>query len=399
MQTPDVQPNSASKAGASQVAATANSGSGAPAVALGAALEPKPSAPPEQPLEATQPAEEPRIVLAAGGDVNFGRECGQAILKDVAYDPFAGLGVAWSSADLRFVNLESQLSDQKGVTQDPLHRLIFTGPPGGADVLSQAGISVVSTANNHAWDYGKRAFFETIANLNRAQVPFVGTGLDAKAAYAPVVLRVKERSVALFAVTHIWNPGVFHTHEGRNYVAWADVKKLRSGIQRARREHDFVLVSYHGGAEYMDTPMDGTRRFAAAMMALGVDAVIGHHPHVPQGVGWYDGRPILYSLGNFVFAGHDDKPWTKSTFFVRLTLQKGSAPLLDACPIAIDGHRPRSHAVEEQPAIERVRQHIIDTSASVGGASVAAANEFGCLRVTAPEAKLAARAPLPPQAP
>src|SRR5688500_11750105 len=70
---------------------------------------------------------EPRLLLAAGGDVNFGRECGQAILRDLSYTPFASLNEAWTSADLRFVNLESQLSDQNGVTQSPRNRLIFSG--------------------------------------------------------------------------------------------------------------------------------------------------------------------------------------------------------------------------------------------------------------------------------
>jgi poly-gamma-glutamate synthesis protein (capsule biosynthesis protein) len=350
-----------------------------------APLPQAPSAPaqPEQEPSPTPAAPEPSIVLAAGGDVNFGRECGQEILKDVAYDPFSGLGAAWTSADLRFVNLESQLSDQKGVTQHPRQRLIFTGPPGGADVLSRRGISVVSTANNHAWDYGKDAFFETIENLKRVQMPFVGTGPDVAAAYSPVVLRAKERSIAIFAVTHIWNPGLFQTHEGRHFVAWADAKKLRPYVVRARREHDFVLISYHGGAEYVHAPVDATRRFAGAMMALGVDAVIGHHPHVPHGIGWFESRPILYSLGNFVFAGHDNRPWTKHTFFARLTLQKGAAPLLDACPITIEGHRPRSYeAAREHLEIERMRMHIVDTSSSVGGAKVAEADALGCLRVT-----------------
>jgi poly-gamma-glutamate capsule biosynthesis protein CapA/YwtB (metallophosphatase superfamily) len=351
----------------------------APALPASAAhlVETVPATPPE-------PEPEPTIVLAAGGDVNFGRECGQAILKDRAYDPFAGLSSAWTSADARFVNLESQLSDQNGLTQSPLHRLIFTGPPGGADVLSRAQVSLVSTANNHAWDYGKRALLETIENLERARVGFAGTGRDVEQAYRPVVLRVKGRSIALFAVTHVWNQPPFDAHEGKDFVAWANVNKLRAGIQRARREHDFVLLSYHGGEEYVDAPVDRTRRFVKSMMALGVDAIIGHHPHVPQGVGWAGGRPILYSLGNFVFAGHDEKPWTEQSFFALITLKKGAPPQLSACPYALDGHRPRSlDNAREAPAIERFRLHLVDTSTSVGGSDVAGADELGCLRVTA----------------
>jgi poly-gamma-glutamate synthesis protein (capsule biosynthesis protein) len=335
------------------------------------------------PAETKAPELEPRIVLAAGGDVNFGRECGQAILKDVSYDPFAGLNEAWTGADVRFVNLESQLSDQHGLTQSPAHRLIFTGPPGGAEVLSRARVSVVSTANNHAWDYGKNALLETIANLERAQVPFAGTGRDLEQAYRPAVLRVSGRSIALFAVTQIWNQGDFEKHEGRDFVAWANADKLKAGIEQARREHDFVLVSYHGGEEYIDAPIERTRHFVQAMMALGVDAVIGHHPHVLQGVGWAVGRPILYSLGNFVFAGHDERPWTKQSFFARITLQKGAAPELSACPFAIDGHRPRSlDKTREALAIERFRLHLIGTSTSVGGSDVSGPDELGCLRVT-----------------
>jgi poly-gamma-glutamate capsule biosynthesis protein CapA/YwtB (metallophosphatase superfamily) len=330
------------------------------------------------------PDAEPTIVLAAGGDVNFGRQCGQAILKDVNYDPFADLNAAWSAADLRFINLESQLSDQNGLTQSPRNRLIFSGPPSGADVLARAKVSLVSTANNHAWDYGKGALFETIDNLTRAQVPFAGTGRDVAAAYRPVVVESKGRSIALFAVTHIWNQGTFSNHEGRGYVAWADVDRLKAGIKLARREHDFVIVSYHGGEEYIEAPVDKTRRFVKAVMALGVDAIIGHHPHVPQGVGWVSGRPVFYSLGNFVFDTVSQRPWTRQSFFVRLQLQKGATPVVSACPYALEGHRPRSFASDD-PLLGRFRQHLINWSTSVGGSKVATVDELGCLPVAPPK--------------
>lgn len=342
-----------------------------------------PSAPSTLPAPVAAAGLEPSIVLAAGGDVNFGRECGQAILKDGAYDPFAGLGRAWGDADARFANLESQLSDQHGVTQSPEHRLIFTGPPGGAETLLRARVTLVSTANNHAWDYGKSALFETLANLERAQLAYAGTGRDRDAAYRPAVVRVKGRSIALFAVTQVWNQPPFETHPGKDFVAWADLAELRPRIAQARRDYDFVLVSYHGGEEYISAPVDRTRAFVNAVMALGVDAVIGHHPHVPQGIGWVSERPVLYSLGNFVFAGHDDRPWTKQSFFARLTLQKGRAPLVDACAYALDGHRPRSLDPSlDALAVRRFRQHLIDTSTSTGGANVAAPDELGCMRVT-----------------
>lgn len=334
------------------------------------------------------PEPEPSLVLAAGGDVNFGRECGQEILRDPAYAPLAGLGAAWTSADARFANLESQLSDQNGETQSPRHRLIFTGPPGGAAVLSLSGVSVVSTANNHAWDYGRGALLETMTNLEQAGVGFVGTGRDAPEAYRPYVLRIKGRTIALFAVTHVWNQPPFATHPGRELVAWADVPRLRANIERARREHDFVLVSYHGGEEYVHAPTERVQWFARQMMALGVDAVIGHHPHVPQGIGHVTGRPILYSLGNLAFAGHQDRPWTRQSFFARLTLTKGKPPALAACPFALDGHRPRSFQLQrESLAIELFRRHLVELSRYTGGAVVSGPDELGCLTVASPAAQ------------
>lgn len=357
----------------------------APAAPVSEAVPEEPA-----PVEAP-PTEARRIVLAAGGDVNFGRECGQEILKDPSYDPFSGLGEAWNSADLRFVNLESQLSEQGGETQSPRHRLIFTGPPGGADVLSRASVSLVSTANNHAWDYGKSALLETIQNLERARVGFAGTGRDLAETYRPVVLRVGGASVALFAVTQVWNQPPFGSHPARELVAWADIQTLKPAIVAARREHDFVLVSFHGGEEYVHAPTERVKSFIAMLMALGVDAVLGHHPHVPQGIGFYEGRPILYSLGDLVFAGHQDRPWTLQSFFARLTLRKGEPPVLAACPFALDGHRPRSFDVKrERVALELFRRHLLWASLYTGGIETGPLDERGCFNVTPKSAQASA---------
>jgi poly-gamma-glutamate synthesis protein (capsule biosynthesis protein) len=329
---------------------------------------------------ASAPTEAP-IVLVAGGDVNLGRECGQAILSDPRYDPFRFLGPLWGDADLRFVNLESQLSDQKGETQSPRNRLVFTGPPGGAETLAQAGIRVVSTANNHAWDYGRGACFETLDNLARAGVASAGTGRTLGRAYEPVILDVRGRRVAVVAVTHIWNAGPIEQHEGKNYVAWARLNRLKSALERARREADFVLLSYHGGVEYIDAPIDATRRFLDSVVKTGlVDAVIGHHPHVPQGVGFRNGHPVFYSLGNFVFAGHDWAPWTLYGLVARLELGPGRSVRASACPVAIDGHLPTPVPAGD-PRSQKVREHLVETSTSVGHVRIGEADARGCFSI------------------
>jgi Bacterial capsule synthesis protein PGA_cap len=340
------------------------------------------------PTAVAVPAEKPPpLVIVAGGDVNLGRECGQAILADAHYDPFRFMAPLWGDADLRFVNLESQLSEQDGETQSPRNRLIFTGPPGGAETLARAGIGVVSTANNHAWDYGRGALFETLDNLARARVKSAGTGRTLDEAYTPAVIDARGRRIAVVAVTQIWNDGPIEQHEGRNYVAWARLHRVRVALERARQEADFVILSYHGGAEYVDAPIDSTRRFIDGALKTGlIDVVIGHHPHVPQGVGFRQGRPVFYSLGNFVFAGHDWAPWTLVGFVARLELDGDGHLRASACPVALEGHVPKPVAAGD-PRSEKARAHLIETSTSVGGASVGAADARGCFPIEGPLAR------------
>jgi poly-gamma-glutamate capsule biosynthesis protein CapA/YwtB (metallophosphatase superfamily) len=368
-----------SPAPTAQPNAKSSSGRALPATApLGSA----PSLTSAPPLPAPLPPKP--LVIVAGGDVNFGRECGQAILADSKYDPFRFMGTLWGDADVRFVNVESQLSDQQGETQSPRNRLVFTGPPGGANTLAQAGIGVVSTANNHAWDYGRGALFETIDNLKRAGVKQAGIGRTLDEAYAPAVVEVGGRRVAVVAVTQIWNAGEIDEHEGRKHVAWARPNRVRAALERARREADIVLLSYHGGAEYIDAPVPPTRKFIDSVVKTGlVDVVIGHHPHVMQGVGFVRGKPVFYSLGNFVFAGHNWAPWTLTGLVARIEVDAERAVKVSACAVALDGHVPKPIPPGDA-RLDRVREHLRDTSTSVGGITLGAADARGCFPITPP---------------
>ena len=330
----------------------------------------------------------PALLLAAGGDVNLGRGCGQRLLSEPDYDPFRGVARVWADADLRFVNLEAGLSEQHGETQSPHHHLVFTGPPSGAEALLRARVGLVSTANNHAWDYARRGLFETLENLERVGVAHAGTGRDEDEAYRPAIVHVNGLTVSLFAVTQVWNLGVFSEEDARHYVAWADssrASRLGHALTRARAESDFVVLSYHGGEEYLDAPLPKTRDFVAEVMSLGVDVVIGHHPHVPQGVGWYGARPVFYSLGKLVFDARQDLPWTRSSFIARIRLERGAPIEVSACPYAIDGFEPTALPTGENEASRAFERHLRATSASVGGTSIGARDALGCIRLAPPE--------------
>ncbi|WP_437676368.1 CapA family protein [Sorangium sp. So ce131] len=279
------------------------------------------------------------ITLLAGGDVCLGKALGQELLRDPAHDPFAPVAALFAAADVRFVNLENQLSDQGGETQHPRQPLVFTGPPAGAAALARAGVDVVSLANNHMWDYGKRAFLETLDHLERAGVAYAGAGRTRLRAYAPVVVERRGFRVAVLAVTGIWNQGSLWQHPAREFVAAAERDGLAAAVRAARKQPgvDAVVVSYHGGTEYLDTPLPQARAVARAAIDAGADAVLGHHPHVLQGIELRRGRPIFYSLGNFIMKVKRTGPAVELGMLARLRLRRGAPPLAEICPVRSEG--------------------------------------------------------------
>jgi poly-gamma-glutamate synthesis protein (capsule biosynthesis protein) len=231
------------------------------------------------------------------GDVNLGRMVGQELVKGNLEFPFQLVKDTLSRADVVFVNLESQLSDQDGETQHPKYNLIFTGPPSGARCIKAANVSVVSTANNHAFDYGMKALRETILNLQGAGVQAVGTSLDSVAGSMPAVVEREGFRIGFLAYTQFVN--VNGSWRGR--IALFDSLQARRDIEELRSKVDLLVVSYHGGAEYTDRPSAKLRREFQMFAEAGADLVVGHHPHYVQGIESYRGKLIFYSLGNFVF--------------------------------------------------------------------------------------------------
>jgi len=329
--------------------------SSATAATVTAAAQPRPS--PGASAAATGSAapshetNEPHsITVIAGGDVSFGRVTGQLLLHDPSRDDFTKIRPLLERADVRFVNLESTLSEQGGRTVNPHSKLVFTGPPVAAEALARAKIDVVSLANNHAWDFGRQALLETLAHLDRVGIAYTGVGRTRDAAYGPTFVERRGFKLAFLAVTDMWNQ-VLHPHPGKEHIAdAAEAEQVLRRIRALRRdEHvDFILVSFHGGVEYGPTPLPRHRQLLHKLIAAGADAVIGHHPHVLQRVELLAGKPIFYSLGNLMMRMKPGKRWTEIGALARLELSRTKPPVVELCPHRIWVHVPIPLAGDER---------------------------------------------------
>ncbi|HEY6951821.1 MAG TPA: CapA family protein, partial [Bacteroidota bacterium] len=260
-----------------------------------------------------------RVTLLLFGDVNLGRALGRELLKGNVDYPFAKMNAVFRTANEVFVNLESPITEQNGETESKASNFVFCAPPVAAAVLKRAGVTIVSTANNHVFDYSLRGLLETMENLRREGVRFVGTYADSVRSVPPVIVKRNGITLGFLAYTQLLNAG--GPWQGR--IAVFDSIRARRDIRTLRRKSDVVIVSFHGGREYAENPDRTTLAQMHSLIDAGADVVVGHHPHVPQGIEEYKRRLIFHSLGNLVF--NQAEPWAKRSFGVELSFSRNRA--------------------------------------------------------------------------
>lgn len=209
---------------------------------------------------------------------------------------------AIQSADYFAVNEEFPFSSRG--TQAADKQYTFRLAPEKVSMFKEMGIDAVTLANNHALDYGTDALLDTCEVLDGAGILHTGAGKNLDEAKQPVVFVKNGQRVALIGATRVipeagWaatngHPGMLSSYE-------VSVEPLLSQIAECHAAGDKVVVLIHWGIERDETPQEYQRVLAKRYIDAGADLVIGSHPHVLQGIEYYKGKPIFYSLGNFVF--------------------------------------------------------------------------------------------------
>lgn len=230
------------------------------------------------------------------GDVMLADGPGRLIASNG--DPFQPFASRLAGADIRIANLECVIAEGGKALDKPW---TFRASPAVLPLLKNH-VDAVSLANNHAGDYGKDAFAEMITRLRQANLPYFGGGMDWREAHKPLVIERKGLKIALLGYDEFF-PRVFEAGEKLPGVAWSEDEQVVYDIQQARQQADIVIPYMHWGQEHEPTANDRQRELARLMIDAGADAVVGTHPHIVQDTETYRGKPIIYSLGNFIFDG------------------------------------------------------------------------------------------------
>jgi gamma-polyglutamate biosynthesis protein CapA len=235
--------------------------------------------------------------LLFAGDVMLSRGVRREIIaaRDPAL-PFRKIAPLMSGADITFINLESPFSDQGPYRESGL---IFHAPPEAIAGLNLAGVSIASTANNHARDCGPRGVEFTVSWLRCHGIAPLGTSESEALTHEGVVLLRHGIRFGFLGYTFDQQNGNWHDIDRR--IALTDCAVVCKDIAALRKRADVVIVSMHSGTEYAPKPTPAQIAFAHAAVHAGAAVVIGHHPHVVQPQESYRDGLIFYSLGNLVF--------------------------------------------------------------------------------------------------
>lgn len=255
------------------------------------------------------------VKFVACGDTGPVRKLERVVIEKGSYHVLGELKSTLHNADLVFANLEANFSN-RGTPLDKIP--VFRLDPAAFQVVKDANIKVVTLANNHMFDYGVNAFSDTVKLLESSGIMCFGAGLTMEQAKQPRVLDIKGIKFGFIG---------FRDNEGKSYddngVATPQFIKedVIKAIKELRPSVDVLILSLHIGWEYQFTPSPKDVSLCRNFIDEGVDIILGHHPHYPQGIEKHNNGLIAYSLGNFIwdqnFSGH-----TCSSFVLELDITK-----------------------------------------------------------------------------
>ena len=310
------------------------------------AAQPRNVTSPTSPQPITSP---PTTTLFFGGDIMLSRNVAGRMISHNDYTwPFKNVAEQISKTDIAFANLESPFNDEGRYFVEGT--LVFNADPRAVAGLKLAGLDILSTANNHAFDQGQKGIDFTIETLQQNGIIPAGTIHSNQTEILPTIKHNGYiYGFLAYSYTALNDGGKTIDPHVKNFNDLGGLKQ--DIIDMKGHTADIVIVSMHAGSEYKRTPDQNQIDFAHAAIDAGADMVIGHHPHWIQTVEQYKGKWIFYSLGNFVF----DQMWSQDTregLTVFVNYQENEIKKIELKPVIIEDYCcPRWANSEESSAI------------------------------------------------
>ncbi len=283
---------------------------------------------PEEPAMDDQAAGSRPVRLLFGGDIYLSDHVLNAWQRGGGIEGIldSGFRQEIEQADIFMANQEFPFSNRG--TPEADKQFTFRLPEDKVSVLQAIGPDIVALANNHALDYGEEALLDTCRVLDSAGILHAGAGEDLDAAKKLEVLEAGGKKFGFLAASRVFPKASWAAGEGHAGMLTAyDSAVLLEEIQKAKETCDFLTVYVHWGIERNTKPESYQRTLGQQYIDAGADLVIGSHPHVLQGIEYYKGKPIVYSLGNFIFGSSIPK-----TMLLSVTVPEEGEPSLTMIP-------------------------------------------------------------------
>lgn len=237
------------------------------------------------------------VKLLAVGDILLSGSVAEMIKNNGHEEPFTFVLEEFKKTDLVFGNLEGPFSNRG----NPLkNKCCLYSPPETLKSLKSAGFNVLSLANNHIFDYGYEGFEDTISLLKENNISWFGAGRNLKEARTPAIVSINNLSIGFLGYS--WDfIGSINVAKNKFGTAPLSEKLILEDVKKLRERTDMVVVSLHWSYDRENYPLPSQRKLAHKIIDAGANLILGHHPHVLQGIEEYNSGVIVYSLGNFIF--------------------------------------------------------------------------------------------------
>ena len=288
------------------------------------------------------------VSVAVTGDVMFARKMPNVLSTDSS--PFEGVSDVISKVDLLLINFENAATTSSDALKGDVP---LKCDPTYVPLAKGNNITVAALANNHAYDYGEQGMKDTLQNLKDAGITAMGAGNTEDEAHQCVVKELNGRKITILNYMDSENfaeysQDVMPYANGSNpgYSAY-DSENAQKQIAE-NNDSDLIIAYMHFGNEYSNSPNENQEKIAHELIDYGADVVLGSHPHVTQGIEMYNGKPIFYSLGNFIF--DQSNTATHSAYFVKIDLVNDTGECT-VYPIYISNYLPQHMSSEDATSL------------------------------------------------